>query len=100
MTHHNFFRANRYPYITHSSPNSEHDGLHIARASQLLNPETLKTGLTEKGNPSFALESLASDSKANEGLPFSVNPVFKVSGFKSWEALAMCKPSCSLLGEE
>ena len=59
MTHHNFFRANRYPYITHSSPNSEHDGLHIARAAQLLNPETLKTGLTEKGNPSFALESLA-----------------------------------------
>ena len=56
---HNFFKANRYPYITHSSPNSEHDGLHIARAAQLLNPKTLKTGLTEKGNPSFALESLA-----------------------------------------
>ena len=59
MTHHNFFKGNRYPYITHSSPNSEHDGIHIARAAQLLNPETLKTGLTDKGNPSFALESLA-----------------------------------------
>tara|TARA_B100000963_G_scaffold357201_1_gene378828 strand:- start:403 stop:2007 length:1605 start_codon:yes stop_codon:yes gene_type:complete len=59
MTHHNFFKANRFPYITHSSPNREHDGIHIARAAQLLNPETLKTGLTNKGNPSFALESLA-----------------------------------------
>jgi len=44
--------------------------------------------------------AVASDSKANEGLPFSVNPVFKVSGFKSWAALAMCIPSCSLLGAE
>ena len=59
MTHHNFFRANRYPYITHSSPNSEHDGLHIARAAQTLNSETLKTELTEAGNPSLALESLS-----------------------------------------
>ena len=48
MTQHNFFKGNRYPYITHSSPNSEHDGIHIARAAQLLNPETLKTELTEK----------------------------------------------------
>jgi len=33
MFHFNFFKNNRYPYITHSSPNSEHDGLHIARAA-------------------------------------------------------------------
>ncbi len=59
MTQHNFFKGNRYPYITHSAPNSEHDGIHIARAAQLLKPDTLKTGLTEKGNPSFGLESLA-----------------------------------------
>ena len=59
MLHHNFFRNNRYPYITHVSPNQEHDGLHIARAAQTLNPETLKTELTEAGNPSLALESLA-----------------------------------------
>ena len=59
MLHHNFFRGNRYPYITHVSPNQEHDGLHIARAAQALNPETLKTELTEAGNPSLALESLS-----------------------------------------
>ncbi len=59
MFHFNFFKGNRYPYTTHSSPNQEHDGLHIARAAQTLNPETLKTELTEAGNPSLALESLS-----------------------------------------
>ena len=59
MFHFNFFKGNRYPYATHSSPNSEHDGLHIARAAQTLNSETLKTELTEAGTPSLALESLS-----------------------------------------
>ena len=59
MFHFNFFKGNRYPYATHSSPNHEHDGLHIARAAQTLDPETLKTELTEAGNPSLALESLS-----------------------------------------
>ncbi len=59
MFHFNFFKANRYPYITHSSPNQEHDGLHVARAAQTLNSETLKTELTQAGNPSLALESLS-----------------------------------------
>ena len=59
MFHFNFFKGNRYPYATHASPNSEHDGLHIARAAQTLNSETLKTELTEAGNPSLALESLS-----------------------------------------
>ena len=59
MFHFNFFKGNRYPYATHSSPNSEHDGLHIARAAQTLNSETLKTELTEAGNQSLALESLS-----------------------------------------
>jgi len=59
MFHFNFFKGNRYPYATHSSPNKEHDGLHIARAAQTLNPDTLKTELTEAGNPSLALEALA-----------------------------------------
>ena len=59
MFHFNFFKGNRYPYATHSSPNSEHDGLHIARAAQTLSSETLKTELTEAGNPSLALESLS-----------------------------------------
>ncbi len=59
MFHFNFFKGNRYPYITHSSPNKEHDGLQIARVAQTLNPETLKTELTEAGNESLALEGLA-----------------------------------------
>ena len=59
MFHFNFFKGNRYPYITHSSPNQEHDGLHIARAAQTINSETLKTELTEAGNESLALEALA-----------------------------------------
>ncbi len=59
MFHFNFFKGNRYPYATHSSPNQEHDGLHIARAAQTLNSETLKTELTDAGNPSLALESLS-----------------------------------------
>ena len=59
MFHFNFFKGNRYPYITHSSPNQEHDGLHVARAAQTLNSETLKTELTQAGNPSLALESLS-----------------------------------------
>ena len=59
MFHFNFFKGNRYPYITHSSPNKEHDGLHVARVAQTLNPETLKTELTEAGNESLALEGLA-----------------------------------------
>ncbi len=59
MFHFNFFKGNRYPYITHSSPNKEHDGLHVARAAQTINPTTLKTELTEAGNESLALEGLA-----------------------------------------
>ena len=59
MFHFNFFKGNRYPYITHSSPNSEHDGLHVARAAQTLIPETLKTELTDAGNESLALEGLS-----------------------------------------
>ncbi len=59
MFHFNFFKGNRYPYITHSSPNKEHDGLHVARAAQTINPKTLKTELTDAGNESLALEGLA-----------------------------------------
>jgi exodeoxyribonuclease I len=59
MFHFNFFKGNRYPYATHSSPNQEHDGLHIARAAHTINSETLKTELTPAGNTSLALESLA-----------------------------------------
>jgi exodeoxyribonuclease-1 len=59
MFHFNFFKGNRYPYITHSSPNKEHDGLHIARAAQTINSKTLKTELTDAGNESLALEGLA-----------------------------------------
>ncbi len=59
MFHHNFFKGNRQPYRMHTSPNKEHDGLHIARAAQTLNPETLKTELTVAGNESLALEALA-----------------------------------------
>ena len=59
MFHFNFFKSNRYPYATHSSPNKEHDGLHIARAAQTINALTLKTELTEAGNESLALEGLA-----------------------------------------
>ncbi len=59
MFHFNFFKGNRYPYATHSSPNKEHDGLHIARAAQTINSTTLKTELTEAGNESLALEGLA-----------------------------------------
>ena len=59
MFHFNFFKGNRYPYATHSSPNKEHDGLHIARAAQTINTSTLKTELTEAGNESLALEGLA-----------------------------------------
>ena len=59
MFHFNFFKGNRYPYATHSSPNKEHDGLHIARAAQTINALTLKTELTEAGNESLALEGLA-----------------------------------------
>ena len=59
MFHFNFFKGNRYPYATHSSPNKEHDGLHIARAAQTINSSTLKTELTEAGNESLALEGLA-----------------------------------------
>ncbi len=59
MFHFNFFKGNRYPYLTHSSPNQEHDGLHVARAAQTIDSKTLKTELTEAGNESLALESLA-----------------------------------------
>ena len=59
MFHFNFFKGNRYPYATHSSPNKEHDGLHIARAAQTINSSTLKTELTEAGNESLALEGLS-----------------------------------------
>jgi len=59
MFHFNFFKGNRYPYLTHSSPNQETDGLHVARAAQTINSETLKTELTPAGNESLALEALA-----------------------------------------
>ena len=59
MFHFNFFKGNRYPYLTHSSPNQESDGLHVARAAQTINSETLKTELTPAGNESLALEALA-----------------------------------------
>ena len=53
MFHFNFFKGNRYPYLTHSSPNQEHDGLHVARAAQTIDSKTLKTELTEAGNESL-----------------------------------------------
>ena len=59
MFHFNFFKGNRYPYLTHSSPNQESDGLHVARAAQTINSKTLKTELTPAGNASLALEALA-----------------------------------------
>ena len=42
--------------------NSEADLLHIARASHLYYPGSIKTGLTQKNNPEFKLTSI---SKAN-----------------------------------
>ena len=59
MFHFNFFKGNRYPYLTHSSPNQETDGLHVARAAQTIDSKTLKTELTPAGNESLALEALA-----------------------------------------
>ena len=61
MFHFNLFRSNRYPYITHSSPNEEHDGLHIAQGAYAVDQKILKTGLTEKGNISMKLELLAKE---------------------------------------
>ena len=57
MFHFNLFRSNRYPYITHSSPNEEHDGLHIAQGAYAVDQKILKTGLTEKGNISMKLDN-------------------------------------------
>ena len=65
LIHSNFFRSNRYPYSSHTSPNQETDGLHIARAAQTLDSDTLKTGLTDAGNVSLALESLATEQGFN-----------------------------------
>ena len=67
MLHANFFRSNRYPYSFHTSPNCETDGLNIARAAQTLDSSTLKTGLTEAGNVSLALESLATEQGFDTG---------------------------------
>ncbi len=87
MLHHNFFRNNRYPYITHVAPNSEHDGLHIARAAQTINPETLKTELTDAGNPSLALESLA----RMQGFDTSASHTAYVDAFNSLKVLRIIK---------
>ena len=43
---------------------------------------------------------LLKPSKAKDSFPASVSSVFKVSGFIVWAALAICRPSCSLLGDE
>jgi exodeoxyribonuclease-1 len=86
MFHFNFFKANRYPYATHSSPNSEHDGLHIARAAQTLNSETLKTELTGAGNPSLALESLS----RMQGFDTSASHTAYVDVFKNVCQFSLC----------
>ncbi|MBD1140007.1 exodeoxyribonuclease I [Pelagibacterales bacterium SAG-MED38] len=87
MFHFNFFKGNRYPYATHSSPNSEHDGLHIARAAQTLNSETLKTELTQAGNASLALESLS----RMQGFDTSASHTAYVDALNSLKVLRIIK---------
>ena len=57
-----FWRNLEKPYIMNTNGNSEADLLHIARASHLYYPGSIKTGLTQKNNPEFKLTSI---SKAN-----------------------------------
>jgi len=87
MFHFNFFKGNRYPYITHSSPNQEHDGLHVARAAQTINSGTLKTELTEAGNESFALEGLA----RQQGFDTSASHTAYVDAHNSLKVLRIIK---------
>ena len=67
----------------------------ILRISNFCRHQHRQYGLLRVSKPCI----LDKDSNARLGFPASVNSVFKVSEFNSWAALAICKPSCSLLGE-
>ena len=52
----NLFSHMFYPYVTRKSRG---DTLNLARGLYAINPSSIKTPLTERGNPSFKLEKLA-----------------------------------------
>ena len=52
----NLFNHMLYPYVTRKSRG---DTLNLARGLYAINPTSIKTPLTERGNPSFKLEKIA-----------------------------------------
>ena len=52
----NLFSHMFYPYVTRKSRG---DTLNLARGLYAINPSSIKTPLTERGNPSFKLEKIA-----------------------------------------
>ena len=52
----NLFNHMLYPYVTRKSRG---DTLNLARGLYAINPSSIKTPLTERGNPSFKLEKIA-----------------------------------------
>ena len=53
-----FWRNLEKPYIMNTNGNSEADLLHVARASHLYYPGSIKTGKTSRNNPEFKLTSI------------------------------------------
>ena len=56
MSQYNLFNHMLYPYVTRKSRG---DTLNLARGLYAINPTSIKTPLTERGNPSFKLEKIA-----------------------------------------
>lgn len=54
-----FWRNLEKPYIFNTEGNSEADLLHTCRSSHLFFPNSIKTGITPKGNPEFKLTSIS-----------------------------------------
>ena len=52
----NLFNNLYFPYITRTNRG---DTLNLSRALYAINPSSIKTALTKRGNPSFKLEQLA-----------------------------------------
>tara|TARA_B100000963_G_C22627687_1_gene673239 strand:- start:998 stop:2416 length:1419 start_codon:yes stop_codon:yes gene_type:complete len=53
------WRSLQKTYILNTDGNSEADLLHTCRSSHLFFPDSIKTGITSKGNPEFKLTSIS-----------------------------------------
>ena len=96
MLEYNLFNNLYFPYIDRKNRG---DTLNLARALYAINPSSIKTPITDKGNPSFRLEKLAKlnnlplefahDAYSDVKTSIALTKYIHDSDPKSWTQLAM-----------